>query len=349
MRVSIPVSVRAPARVPLLQVSKSAIAMVAAWLLALAVLPSEIPIFAAISALLVVQPSVNQSVGRGIERSLGVVVGVVVAYGIGLVFGRSSWIVLLAVVVAIFLAWALKLTPSTASQVPITAMLVLSIGAQTPGYAFARVIETILGAVIGIIVNLLVVPPVLVAPAHARLKLLTDELADTLDRLADALTRPQTPAELEGLLIAARLLRPMQEKTDAALSQGRESLTLNPRRSGNRTTLERDSALCERLAPIVTQTLGMTRTLRDHYDDQVREDPSIISVASEIRREAHDLRLLGDRNQRDAESTSPIHEEPALTSPLSLPVPNERHWILLGSLMEDVRRIREALLAANSQ
>jgi uncharacterized membrane protein YgaE (UPF0421/DUF939 family) len=337
------------ARVPILQVAKSAIAMVAAWLIALTFIPTEIPIFAAISALLVVQPSVNQSVGRAIERSLGVIVGVVVAYAIGLAFGRSTWIVLLAVVVAIFLAWALKLTPSTASQVPITAMLVLSIGAQTPDYAFARIVETILGATIGIIVNLTIVPPVLLGPAHDRLVALANEVSASLRRLAAALTGHPTPQQLEELLVTARLMRPMQQKTEAALTQAEESLTLNPRQARHRHILEADVELLDRLSPIVTRVIGMTRALRDHYDDSLADEPEVRSIARELEREAHDLALLvsaqaptGLRVTVDA-PVFPPNEPPALTTPLSIATPDPRHWILLGSLLEDLRRIRETI------
>jgi uncharacterized membrane protein YgaE (UPF0421/DUF939 family) len=343
--VKLPTNLRAPTRVPILQVTKTAIAMIAAWFIALAFLPTEIPIFAAVSALLVVQPSVNQSVGRAVERSLGVIVGVVVAYGIGLAFGRSSWIVLLAVVVAIFLAWALKLTTSTANQVPITAMLVLSIGAQTPDYAFARIVETILGAAIGIIVNLVIVPPVLLAPAHQRVVRLANEVSATIERLAAALRSRQTPAQLEELLITARLLRPMQQKAGAALEQGEESLTLNPRRSRNRTVLEADAALYERLVPIVTRVIGMTRAIHDHYDDSLAGQENVQAIASELSREAHDLRLLTRGPRRASEPAPTTDQLPVLTAPISIQAPDPKHWILLGSLMEDVRRIRETIVA----
>ncbi len=63
------VNVRTPRRVPLLQVAKSALAIVAAWLLAGWLVQGPPPIFAAIAALLVVQPSINQSFTRAVERS----------------------------------------------------------------------------------------------------------------------------------------------------------------------------------------------------------------------------------------------------------------------------------------
>ena len=63
-------------RGPLLQVLKTSVATIGAWLLCNIMLGQPLPIFAAIAALLVVQPSVNQSLSKGVERSIGVVAGV---------------------------------------------------------------------------------------------------------------------------------------------------------------------------------------------------------------------------------------------------------------------------------
>ncbi len=339
-----PTTLRASTRVPLLQVAKTAVAMIAAWVIAGAFLPTQLPIFAAIAALLVVQPSVNQSVGRAIERSIGVIVGVGIAYAIGIVFGTSSWIVLLTVVVAIFLSWALKLTPGTANQVPITAMLVLAIGAASPNYAFVRIVETIIGAIIGVIVNLVIVPPVLIGPARTSVNALGIEAAATLDRLATALTVPQTQAQLDELLITARLLRPMQARTESDLSQARESLTLNPRQSRHRKDLDAVDEFFRRLGPVITRVLGMTRAFHDRYDDSISREPTVRAIADELTRASHDLRLLA--REPDAPSPEPDAVTagiPVLTAPLSVAAPNSRHWVLIGSLVEDLRRIHDEI------
>ncbi|MDF2576439.1 MAG: hypothetical protein K0S05_3351 [Agromyces sp.] len=207
---------RATTRVPLLQVLKSAVATIAAWLVAGWVVQGQLPVFAAIAALLVVQPSVNQSFGKAVERSIGVILGVLVASGLSLLLGQSTWVILVAIVVAMLVAWALKMTPVTSNQVAISAMLVLALGASSPEYALDRVFETLIGAAIGIIVNALIVPPVAVAPAREQLARLGGELAASVDRLADALERPRTPADLEGLMIEARLLRPMRDAAHGA-------------------------------------------------------------------------------------------------------------------------------------
>lgn len=338
--IALPTSIRASARAPFLQVVKTAVAMILAWAAASLFVHGELPVFATIAALLVVQPSVNQSVGRAVERSIGVIVGVVVAYLIGLAFGTNSWIVLLAVVVSVLLAWALKLTPGTANQVPITAMLVLAIGASDPEYALARIVETVIGAAIGVVVNVSIVPPVLTAPARQAVVALGTEIASTLDRLGSALMAQHTRADLDALLIEARLLRPMETKAQTALTAADESLSLNPRQRKHRVYLEHDQQLFDRLRPLINRTLGMTRAYHDHYDDSLAAEPTIHAIADELHRAAHDLRLLArDPDEPVAEPGTETAGIPVLTAPLTVATPDPRHWVLIGSLVEDLRRI----------
>ncbi|HEY6800881.1 MAG TPA: FUSC family protein, partial [Agromyces sp.] len=332
---------RATRRVPILQVLKSAVATIAAWLVASWLIPGPLPVFAAIAALLVVQPSVNQSLGKAIERSIGVIIGVLVATGISLALGQSTWVILLAVVVAMLVAWLLKITPGTSNQVAISAMLVLALGASSPEYALNRVLETLIGAAIGIIVNALLVPPVAVAPAREQLARLGGELAASVDRLADALEHRRSSAELGALMIEVRLLRPMRDAADAAIDAGEESLTLNPRRSVHREELVQLRELLGVLSPIVTQVIGMTRAFADHYDDALHEEPTVRAIAEQLRRVAHDVRLAARVADPEPEPLTSV--TPALTSALVIAPPTSGHWILVGSLMEDLRRIHEEL------
>jgi uncharacterized membrane protein YccC len=340
----IPVAIRAARRSPLLQVVKSAAATIAAWLIAGWVFPAQLPVFAAIAALLVVQPSVNQSLSKALERSIGVIAGVVIALGLGWLLGSPGWIVLLAVVVAMLAAWAFRASPGTGNQVAISAMLVLALGSSTPEYALARIVETLIGVAIGIVVNALIVPPVLTAPARRDLGLLGSELAASLDRLAAALPHPQTPEKLQELMVEVRLLRPMKDAAAASIAAGEESLTLNPRSAAHRAQLREMRALLDRLSPIVTQTIGMTRAYFDHYDDTIGQEPAVQAIADQLRRAGHDVRLAVQIAEVAPEPGTLTSAIPALTSPLVITPPASGHWILIGSLMEDLRRIRGELL-----
>ncbi|TXN32825.1 FUSC family protein [Lacisediminihabitans profunda] len=340
-------SLRASSRSPILQVLKTSVAAIVAWLLCVLLLGQPLPIFAAIAALLVVQPSVNQSLAKGIERSVGVVFGVLLAYGAGALFGHSSWIVLGIIVVSLLLAWALRLSPGSANQIPISAMLVLAIGVQTPGYAVNRIIETVIGAVVGLAVNAAIVPPVLLTPAHDAVQSLAAKVAASLRALARSLREPQDDAQLAAILEDARALRTLKDSAADALDRAEESLMLNPRRGRHRSLLERDRDLLAILGPLVTRVIGMARALHDRYDPELVHDRVAVSIGVELDRAAHDLELLARPLRSLPPLTAPITAElPALTAPLVVASPDSQHWILVGSLLEDLRRVREEIIGA---
>lgn len=338
-------SLRAATRPPLLQLVKAMVATVGAWLAGAALLPGQLPIYGAVAALLVVQPSLNQSVGKAIERSVGVIAGVLIAYGIGVLFGSNSWIVLLTIVIAILAAWALKLPPGTSTQVPISAMLVLSIGATNPHYATDRVVETIVGAAIAIAVNLAIAPPVLLAPAHDAVVALLEETAATMARLADNLAGRFDQHSLAELLITARLLRPMQDSARKALAAADDSLFFNPRGASKRPHLQREADLFALATPLVTQVIGMARALHDHDDPTLRKDPVVAQIVRELRRAAHDLRVTTRRHTGE----HIVLDVLTLDAPLEPAQPDASHWVLLGSMVEDLRRIHETIAGAANE
>ncbi len=343
-------SVRSAARSPLLQVLKTSVAAVASWLLSALLLGQSAPIFAAIAALLVVQPSVNQSVAKGVERSIGVILGVLLAYVAGLVFGDATWVVLSIIVVSLLLAWALRLTPGSSNQIPISAMLVLVLGSQSAGYAIDRVLETVIGAVVGLAVNAVIVPPVRVAPARLAVGRLATAVADVLERLADTLTSRRNTGELEAMMTEARALRPLQDKAVEELDEAEDSLSFNPRAPRYRRAIEQDRELLERLTTLVTRSIGMARAVRDNYDPELVNDPVADAIAVQLRRAAHDTTLLsrrlaatGTSSRRSGIGIPAMDGEPVLTAPLVVATPHPRNWVLIGALLEDLRRIREEI------
>jgi len=331
-------------RTPLLQVVKTAVAASLAWFLCLLILPGDLPIFGTIAAILVVQPSINQSFSRALERTVGVIAGVVIAYLAGAFFGVESWLILGTVLVSLLVGWVFRLSQSTTAQIPISALLVLTIGAQTPGYAVERVIETALGAAIAVVVNVIVVPPVKLKPAQDAIGRLGAEVANSLDDLARLIAEPSTPKQRMSALVTARLLRAMELKAVAAVTTAEESLRFNPRRSVHRTALAVDNRLLETLHVLVLRVPGMLRALDDRYDETIHTEPTAAGLSTEVARAAHDLRLVMQQAEPDE---APVDDVPTLTEPFTVLAPSAAHWILIGSLLEDLRRVREVIVEAS--
>ncbi|UOR03263.1 FUSC family protein [Leucobacter allii] len=318
-----------------LQLAKGAAAAILTWFVCLAIFPSQLPIFGAIAALIVMQENVDQSLTRGLERVLGVLVGVSVALGAGALFGPQSWLFIAAIVVAMGVGWLLRMTPSAANQTAISALLMIALGGLELHYGAERLVETAIGAAIGVAVNALVVAPVRTSSVHLAIVELTEHAAAVLRRLAETLEEPRANAWLAEMLAQARGLQEERSRVHALLRQARESLRFNPRSRRYREGLAEDDEQFQRLQRIVTQVVGMARALADNYAPDLVDDPAVAGMAEEMRRAAHDLeRLVAP------ESGSGEPDPPALTRPFAIPQPNPRYWVLIGSLMEDLRRVR---------
>jgi hypothetical protein len=139
------------------------------------------------------------------------------------------------------------------------------------------------------------------------------------------------------------MLRDLRDAASVALRQGTDSLTLNPRRSKHHRLLRRETELFAMLSVLVTRTLGMARAIHDRYDTNLMTDPVVISIARELERAAHDLRLRG-RAPGEREAEVPTQDLLTLTAPLTVLTPHPQHWILIGSLLEDVRRVHEVIV-----
>jgi uncharacterized membrane protein YgaE (UPF0421/DUF939 family) len=323
-------------------------AALVAWYVASLIFGDQKPIFAAIAALIVVQPSINQSLGKAIERSVGTVLGVAIAFAATLLFGTSGWIVLVAVIAAIIIAWTLKLTPATASQIALSSMLVLALGSVTPLYALDRIMETILGAAVGLVINALIAPPVALEPANRAVSELGGNVAQILEDISAVLTRPTSYAVLNEIYLRSRALRAEYNAARATVVRAQESLRFNARRNKHTLTIENDIMLMDILAVLVTRTMGLSRAVRDHYDDSVIAEKSIRAIAEEFNRAGHDLRLLV-RNAGLPAVTTPhpaTSEIPALTAPISVIKPSLHNWVLIGFLMETLRLVRNEITGA---
>lgn len=331
-----------PERAPLLQLAKAAVAAILTWFVCVLIFPEQLPIFGAIAALLCVQESIDQSLTRGIERVVGVLLGVSVALGAGALFGPQSWLFIAAILVAMAIGWLLRMTNASTNQIAISAMLMIALGGLQLGYGVERLVETAIGAAIGVLVNAIIVAPVQTTRVHQALRELTDHTADALRRLADGLEEPRDGAWLDSMIADARALQSERTEVHDLLRRARESLRLNPRGQRYRTLFDADDALFDRVQPIVTQVIGMSRALYDLYAPSLAGHPQVVGMAAEMRRAAHDLERLPHVAAEDAnrEGDRDRLEPPSLTAPYVIVSPDPQHWVLIGSLMEDLRRVR---------
>lgn len=164
-------------------------ASVAAYLVAHAFgLVEPPPLVAALTAVLVVQATASSTVTAGAQRVLSVVAGVALASGFASLVGLTWWSLGLLVAASIIIGQLLRLGPQLL-EVPISAMIVLGVGVgvSAEATAYGRVVETLIGAAVGVLVNVLFPPAVRSRYAGQAIQRLAEEIAALLDEAAEGL------------------------------------------------------------------------------------------------------------------------------------------------------------------
>jgi hypothetical protein len=255
-------------------------------------------ILAPLTALLVLQGTVFATLMMGMERVVSVPAGVLVAVVVGSVAGLTWWSLGLAVLASLLIGKLLRLGPHL-MEVPISAMIVLALGADA-GPAFGRVSETFIGAAVGLAVNFLVVPPVKVRPASDAVGRLADVLADFMDELAGQLGEGWSRAAADEWLQRARGLDREVERADRGVEQAEESARLNPRGAKARTAQPRLRTALTALEHCYVSLRNLCRALLDrtffvpeHEQGQAYPEPVRAALASVLRTAADAVRGAG--------------------------------------------------------
>ena len=171
-------------------------ATVAAFLIAQLVgLHDPPPIIAALTALLVVQATLTSTLLNGVQRVASVMAGVALAVLVVTAVGLTWWSLAGLVAASIVAGQLLRLGPHLV-EVPISAMLVLGVGAAgVESVGGGRVVETLIGAAVGVLVNLAFPPAVQTRYAGGAVYRFAGEIAGLLDDAAAALSAGPVTAE----------------------------------------------------------------------------------------------------------------------------------------------------------
>jgi hypothetical protein len=239
---------------------KTTLAAVLAYLLALWLLGSQPPpLLAPLTALLVAQLTIFETVKSSVERVGSVVAGVLVAVLLSKVFGLTWWSLGITILAALVIGLLLRLGEHTL-EVPISAMLVLAVAGTA---ALDRVAETLIGAATGVVVSFLLRPPMYVQSAGDAIGQLAADMAELLSSMGAELTEGWSGEQARAWEDRARELDRPLHVARVALARGEESLRLNPRQ---RRVREGASSLRAALATLehsAVQVRGVTLDLAD--------------------------------------------------------------------------------------
>ncbi|CUR55781.1 putative Membrane protein-like protein [metagenome] len=178
------------------------IAAVASYVVATLVFPGSLPLLAPLTAMLVVQVTPVSLLASGVERVVAVVTGVALAVAFASVAPLEWWSLGILIFVSVVIGHLLRLGANLL-EVPISAMLVLGVGAfSAESAAWDRIAETLVGAAVGVLGNLLFPPKVASGTAADSIDDLAGQVSGLLDRAAEELA--DTVTQRQDLAVAAR-------------------------------------------------------------------------------------------------------------------------------------------------
>lgn len=354
-------------RSALLQIGKAAVASAAAWELARVTTDSAAPIFAPLAAMLTVQATVLESVRTGLQRTAGVATGVVLAFVLSSALGVHWWSVGVLVFVGLFVGQSLKLGTQGSTQIAVSALLVLVLSGGSNSYAIDRVIDTLLGAAVGIVVSLVLAPPLHVRDSGRAIAELAGAQAVVLNAIAESLRSSFPGKGTAKRLEQARALNAEVTRTGQEVDRGDASVRYNLRTLGIEPVAAQHRAALRRLEHAQIIVLGIARTLADEEEAQnlaAREAQTVPTgppLPDELRGQlvtvilsaATTLRLAGETAGAEAANgpdpeilaelravgTAAAADARALVRSARTRELPARQWLVLGSILTDVRRL----------
>ncbi|WP_019812295.1 FUSC family protein [Saccharomonospora halophila] len=338
-------------------VLKSTLAATGSFALAGALGTSDAPVLAPLTALIVVQVTLFQTLTIGIQRVASVVSGVLLAVGVAGIVGLTWWSIGSIVGAALLVGLVLRLGPQM-NEAAISAMLLLAVGGASD-VAIERVYETLVGAAVGVLVNV-VVPPVHLRPAGEALMRLTDRMAEFTTSLAAELRPSWSQAKADRWLTEARSLVTEVGRTDQALARAEEGARGNPR---GRVTQRRQPRLRTALTGLERCLLALRelcRTLLDRTYFVPEEDEGSVYgddvrgvLADLLESSAGAIRAVGElaTSVSDAGVENHLPEIAECRERLSALLVNEplrdiRAWEHHGALLSAVDRLRTEIESA---
>lgn len=338
---------------------KSAVAGVTAWAIAQYAIASPQPTYAPFVALLVVQSTVYRSLLHSVQYVGAVLLGVLAAGATSPLLGDNVGAFAVMLVVGVLVGHWRRLG-TMGVQAPIAGIFAYNalLGAPETSMLWSIVSMVLLGAGIGLAVNLLLLPPMRYATADRGVQQLSTGVAELLRDMAEGLRagipEPGTAGDWRR---RSRELDSTVSKARSAVEHSAESISYNPRRmfrkhrpvagfDGYRMMVETLARATEQLRNIA---FGLRKLLHDETGHTA--DGTFFRPYAEILAYLADgVQHLGSTTQgagRRLRGTADTCYE--LCERLEAHVREKNAWPALGGLLTDASRLVEELSEAHAR
>lgn len=246
-----------------------ALAVTVSYLIAEWVSRSTLGIFAPITTLLVVQSSPWSTLGVSIQRILGTGLGVLVAsFWVNLV-GLTWWSFLLGVLVALLVARMLPWSLGGQMQIPVAVIFVLALGAGSLSADLWRVVDVVIGGVVGLLAVFVFPPRPHPEAFEEALSAYRDGIAETLTSIGSesgSLAAPLPDSELHSYVARSRALRDLADKARLELVRLVEASHWNLRAAAVRPQLDDQAVRLRRMTGVGIQVRGLVGAANRVFD-----------------------------------------------------------------------------------
>lgn len=244
-----------------LQLAKTVLAAVAAWVIASSVLDLPQPFLAPWAALLVVHATVYRTFSKGAQQVAATVVAVLLATGVGEALGLSTGSIALLLVVALVLG-AVPWLGVEATTIATTGLVVLTTGFESDTLLVSRLLDTAIGVAVGLLVNVIVWPPLRRQTAAEALDRIDDGIGELLADIAVCLGDGCQDDDVTAWIDRTRDLDGDLERAWSLVRQAQESARMNPRRSARAMKDPHQwRDLLRRMEQAVAESRSLARTL----------------------------------------------------------------------------------------
>lgn len=325
----------------LLQIVKSVVAAVVAWLLAVHVFDMPQPFIPPWVALLTVHATVYRSFSHGTQAVAATVLGVGLSWATVELFG-FGWLGLSVALLTGMLLSRAGLLRREGVMVATTALFVLTTGYahQESPVLLYRVVDALLGVAVGVVVNLVIIPPLNDRSAEMQIDRINLEIGRLLRDMAREMDSEVTPEHSGDWVERTRRIDGRVERAWALVHQARESGWWNPRRYLTRKTADPTAYehVLLRIEAAVAEVRSMARTVHEstrsaqQWDDRFR-DPWLHLVSETGWR-------VADRHA----DVGPLHEDvDELSRELSGQDLPDLLWPLYGALLTNLLNVIDIL------
>jgi uncharacterized membrane protein YgaE (UPF0421/DUF939 family) len=273
------------------------------WFIANDLLHHPQPVFAPITAVVILDVSVGQRFRRAVEFVLGVALGIAIGDGLIYAIGTGAWqaglVVALATVISVFVGG----TPSFVTQASTTAVLVATLSPPTGGILYSRFLDALAGGAVALAVMALLLPvnplTYVTRKAGPACSVLADGLADAAEALSHR-DAARADATLTRLNEGEKLLDEFRQ----TVPEGRETATLAPLRWRVRGALTQYVEAADYLDRVMSNSRVLVRravTLISDQEPVPEQLPKAVATLAEATRALPEALARGVTPHRTAE------------------------------------------------